>query len=183
MATRWSLLEIDENPEVVQERLRRAEKAEREAAAAREAEAERESRAAALRYEADIARREAEAIEQRNESVQRRSTATQTRVQMRKAKAAEARGRKNAKEQANAALYDLNHNHYWRDKYEGMGAMRNAVLAAGYELTGEIWNEGGSDNEGRLSYAILTDSGDERALHIQWYRMPSGKWELNAYVN
>jgi hypothetical protein len=182
--SRFSYLEIDDGPTRA-DLEERAEAHRRTAAAAHEAAEAEKTRA----HEAEerASRRRQETINLEADAIERRNAAAQTRVSLRKAKAAAARSRKSAKANANNALHKLNYNHYWKNRSEGMEAMKKAATDAGYELTGEIWNEHhDSTDQGRLSYALQSpdsDNTDAIGLHVQWYRMGSGRWELNAYVN
>lgn len=179
---RVSLLEVDDDDGSLRLVARRAEEATHRAAAeeaGRRAEAERDAQAAEESMQASRNRRIE--MDREAEAQERRNAASRERVALKKAKAA-AHSRKSAKDKANNELHKLNYNHYWKTKADGMEAMRHACRDAGFTVTGEIWNESGDLESGRAT-SMLDLGGDEYGLTITWYQMPSGRWELVAYVN
>jgi hypothetical protein len=192
MATRWSLLEVDDGLpiEVVRERERRAEQAAREEEARAHAEREhaarelreapeRERRAAALRHEAEMERLAAERLE----AGARRS---QLRAEARSRKAEGARARRkvgSAKEQVNNAIEKIIGKNYLRDKLGTEDAIFDACREAGYEV-GELANTTEHAGNVRETYPLHLEGGETHYLHISTYPFEhTGTWEFVAYVS
>lgn len=64
-----------------------------------------------------------------------------------------------------------------------IGKILDSVRSQGFEPVqedGTPWEGMLTGAEGRASIDL---KGSKKALHVQWYKMPSGKYEVNAYLN
>ena len=191
MATRWSLLEVDDGLpiEVVRERERRAEQAAREEEARAHAEREhaarelreapeRERRAAALRHEAEMERLAAERLEAGARRSQLRAEAAARRKSGERAR----RTVRKALDQANEAIERLVRNKYAADKDEMEEEIWEACREAGFEVSGCVASTE-RDGNTRETFRLTDAEGGEHFLHISTYQMETGTWEFVAYVS
>ena len=101
------------------------------------------------------------------------------RHELRKATVAATRGRKKALADANKAIDKITKK-YWDDLDEGVNAIFQACVDAGFEYTG---TERRIIPSGRIVYPFSLEGDDKYGLAVSTYQMQSGRWELTAYVS
>lgn len=171
--TRWSLLEVDLTPEQRAEEERRVV----ETRADRERAERAELLARIARAEAELATAEAD----KERAATERAEALRERRARKRDRARERRDVERLFEAINGALHAATLNVYFEHLTEGVEDLK-AIVTAHFEL-GHPTSRG-SDESG-ATYWMLYRDGDStgKALTITRYCMPSGRWELVAYVS
>jgi hypothetical protein len=88
-----------------------------------------------------------------------------------------------AKNEANEGLHALGYNVYHQDLEEAYRRAREIVEAQGFEIdrhTGRFWGKG--LDAGRIA-PLATMNGHEASFSFSWHKMPSGRYEVVAYVS
>ncbi len=78
----------------------------------------------------------------------------------------------------NSALYDIG-TKYWGTMGEAFRAIDTALVSNGFEETNGAKQTAGTGT----TFHACVDEEMNSWLHISWYRMPSGRYEVTAYVN
>lgn len=176
--SRFQGLEIDDDPAGQRRRREETEAAERRRHEEAVAEEIRRRELDALRRRTE---EEAAVAESKARATRARAEAATVRSERGKAAAQARRELKRAHDDANNRLHKANLHHYWDDLGDGIQRMYDIMAEAGFEPEEPVPAASGSDGRVHVEFS-WPPNGEKHYLHLSYFRMPSGRWEVVAYT-